>query len=136
MRQVIKRKFIPSRSAAFGKAIAVIMISAVAACGDGSTAGTANGTQVSAVTKAVPNANANPNAQSGLPPQASDVARRVTAFDPIVNTINPAMQKLARLQCIKRARISPGVDKVPYAASSVQDLRQDNCAVIMAVDQG
>jgi hypothetical protein len=136
MLQRRNRIFAPLRSAVLGKTFAIVMLSAVAACGDGSTAGASNGTQISAVTKAVPNANANANAQPGPPAQAAAGARRVTPFDPVANSMNPAMQKLARLQCIKRAKISPGVDKVPYAASSVQDLRQDNCAVIMGVDQG
>jgi hypothetical protein len=131
MFQTMKR--IPSPPAAIGRAVAIVMLSTVAACGGGSDDGAIGGTHTSAVTQAVPSANA--NARPGLPRQAADAAVRVTPFDPVVNTTNPATVKLARMQCMKRARISPGVNKVPYAAASRMALRQDNCSVIMAVQQ-
>jgi hypothetical protein len=84
MLQMLNRIFVPSRSALVGKAIAIAMLSAVAACGDGSTAGTSDGTKIRAVTKAVPNANA--AARRDFPPQASDAALRVTPLDPVVKT--------------------------------------------------
>jgi hypothetical protein len=130
MLQAFKRINGPSQSSAVKTAISLIMLTAIAGCGGGSNDGTTTGTQLSAASKAVPDNKAKP----GLPDAASDVARRATAYDPIVNSTNPAMRKLARMQCIKRAKISPGVDKVDYPASSIRDLRQDNCAVIMAVD--
>jgi hypothetical protein len=129
MSENIKRMIAPLRSAAVGKAIAITMLSAVAACGGGSDDGTAGGTQISAVSKAVPDDKGKP----GLPDAASDVARGAKKLNLVVNSTNPAMQKLARLQCLKRARISPGVNKVHYPAASTTDLKEDNCAVILAV---
>lgn len=129
MLQVIKCSALALRLADVTKAIAVVMLSAVAACGGGSDDGAASGTQISAVAKAV----SDDKGKQSLPDAASDVARRATKLNPVVNSTNPAMQKLARLECIKRAKISPGVDKVHYPAASTPDLKEDNCAVIMAV---
>jgi hypothetical protein len=87
----------PSPAAAIGKAIAVTMLSAVAACGGGSDGTEASGTKISAVSNAVLGAKGKPD----LPDDAPNIARRVVPFDPVVNSVNPATQKLARIQCLR-----------------------------------
>lgn len=128
MLRIISCIAVPDLSTLVCRAAAIAMLSAIAACG-GSGDGVASGTRISAVSRAEPEARQKPD----LPDAAAGAARRATPFNPIVNSMNPAMQKLARLQCIKRAKISPGVDKVRYRASTTLDLKEDNCAEIMAV---
>jgi hypothetical protein len=131
MLRIIQCIAVPDLSRRVCGAAAVAMLSAVTACG-GSGDGAASATRVSAVSRAEPGVKLKPD----LPDAASGVARRATPFSPIANSMNPAMQKLARLQCIKRAKISPGVDKVRYPAATTQDLNEDNCKEIMAVQPG
>ena len=132
MLQIFKCTPLPSLPALACRAAAVAMLSAMAACGGGSDETATGGTRISAATKAASGAKEKPE----VPDAASEKAHRATPFHPMVNSLNPAMQKLARLQCIKRARISPGEDKVRFPAATTQDLKQDNCAEIMAVQQG
>ena len=131
MLRIIQCIAVPDLSTLVCRVAAVAMLSVVTACG-GSGDGAASGTRISAVSKAEPEARLKPD----LPDAAAGAARRATPFNPMVNSTNPAMQKLARLQCIKRAKISPGVDKVRYPAATTQDLKQDNCEEIMAVQPG
>lgn len=114
---------LPYSAAVLMRAVAAaVAVFSLASCGGGSGESTVGGAQLHAAATVV----------APLPPAAaSGVARRITPFDPMVNSANPAMRKLAKMECAKRAKYAPGLTKFPYSPASRQSLRQDNCALIM-----
>jgi hypothetical protein len=116
-------KVLPYSAAAVMRTVAAAaVVFSLASCGGGSAESAAGGAQLHAAATVV----------APLPPAAAPgVARRITPFDPVVNSANPAMRKLAKMECAKRAKYAPGLTKFPYSPASRQSLRQDNCALIM-----
>lgn len=106
----------------------LVLACSLTACGSGSDDVAGNGSLTRASTTVVSETNEN----GAKNPNAPGQARRAVLYDPLVNSTNPATKKRFALKCARQAKISPGVDKVRYGASTRQSLRQSACAAIAA----